>query len=720
MKRIRLIILAIVSLPLVTVLSGYYTSGWQWPIGVTVTYRIHQGGYPDWHDAIERAFETWSNVSTADIGFLCLGTMSDPPQFPNSECEVCFVGSGWEYISSDPQLVAVSLTDEEYGTTQEVDLFFNDQYHNWSTNGAYQTFDVEHVAAHEAGHWVGLDEQLVDPLTTMHQEMNWYETYKRDLHSDDIAGASFLYPYQVTWAPELDAISAAYHQFNADVAISWDPTGKEVYVHMAYLEGENFGPGCYEDTTGQILDLIVTPVRVIYVPNGIGWGQKEILSDWHFAISGPHIEIDGEDNVHAIWVEHDINPGDFKVIYRKRDGQTGTWGWPIELRHRDSYVSWPTIAVAHAPTALGQYHDDMVYAAWVERDESKDDDNLVFARSHNNGDSWDTPYQIEENDMIGVPKLALDSTAGVHLVWIERIDGDYYDYLCWKKNTFEGAPGSYWKTKVAKQRFRMGAPSVAIDGYGYVHIASALIVGPNDERVFYDRISNLGGSGSTWDSLGPISPAQESAENPHVVCDNLGFVHLFWDDTRYHDPNSNPRETDMFYSRNFHMGDDWYWEYPKDGRKIYILPPYSSPYVYVSDVAQPDTFGDLFVGADVKWPNFDNNWDVYATLGREDDGVREFPWPPGQAASFMAVEEENPLDTEPQGCYLSASINRLFYFAPSEALLTCYSIDGRRVWEEKIKGAGQLELDFLPSGTYFAHLKSKDGSSSKIRVVVIR
>ncbi len=83
---------------------------------------------------------------------------------------------------------------------------------------------------------------------------------------------------------------------------------------------------------------------------------------------------------------------------------------------------------------------------------------------------------------------------------------------------------------------------------------------------------------------------------------------------------------------------------------------------------------------------------------------------------------ESPIQTA-SPIRLEASLNRLSYdvsgSVTGEAKLTLYSADGRKVLEETIKGEGIWQAPKLPSGVYFARVKSESVSAIS-KVVILR
>lgn len=400
-------------------------------------------------------------------------------------------------------------------------------------------------------------------------------------------------------------------------------------------------------------------------------------------------------------------------MYNRRS-QSGVWDSPFELTEHDSYVTQtPTLAVTHA---YNTQHQDMVYTAWIE---SIGDRDFIMFRRYNNG-SWEYTQEIVGSSTptsdLGQVNMAIDSTGGVHIVWRES-NAPGGPYVCWIKNENCGQPGN-WGTYVRQSRPHLdaGGISIAINGYGFVHLCFCEGLGPDNIRLKHERLEGL--TGNVWTEGVYLSPPNARAINHGLACDNLGFLHAFWSDNRNY---PNQYTWDIFHRRNKHLGayyGDSEWE---GDHMIYSTRPFPAEYGYVilGDVAQPDSFGDMFIGVDV-FRKLDDNWDIYATLGRQDDGVRNFPWPP-YPSFFTASAVTEPADFEPQGCYLHSVVNKVLYFAPGEALLKCYTADGRRVSEANIMGAGELDLSTFPAGIYFTHLQTVDGSSSaRAKVLVIR
>lgn len=153
-----------------------------------------------------RALSTWEDVPTASIAFDFAGFTSATP-FEDDTLSVFG-------FADEPDLERVLgattwIVDELTGEVVEADVFFNTAF-TWSTAAAGDParFDLESVALHEMGHFVGLGHSAVGE-TEMREggrrviasgavmfpiAFGRGNTADRVLQPDDIAGVSDLYP----------------------------------------------------------------------------------------------------------------------------------------------------------------------------------------------------------------------------------------------------------------------------------------------------------------------------------------------------------------------------------------------------------------------------------------------------------------------------------------------------------------------------------------------
>jgi hypothetical protein len=156
---------------------------------------------------LARAFDTWQDVPTASIEFAFSGFTSAEPF---DEDGVSVIG-----FQAHPEMERVLgatsfLYDDETGELLEADIFFNSAF-EWSTaaDGDVERFDLESVAVHEIGHFLGLGHSAIGE-TEIRPEggrrvlgsgavmfpiaLGRGSVADRVLQPDDIAAVSDLYP----------------------------------------------------------------------------------------------------------------------------------------------------------------------------------------------------------------------------------------------------------------------------------------------------------------------------------------------------------------------------------------------------------------------------------------------------------------------------------------------------------------------------------------------
>ena len=157
--------------------------------------------------AVARAFATWQAVPTASIAFQFGGFTGSEPFEDDGASVVGFQ----DHPEMDRVLGATGfLLDTLTGDIVESDMFFNSAL-AWSTAAAGDParFDLESVAVHEVGHFLGLGHSALGE-TEMRPEggrrvlasgsvmfpiaLGRGITHDRELQADDLAGVSDLYP----------------------------------------------------------------------------------------------------------------------------------------------------------------------------------------------------------------------------------------------------------------------------------------------------------------------------------------------------------------------------------------------------------------------------------------------------------------------------------------------------------------------------------------------
>ncbi len=184
----------------------------QWPARTPVRYFISDRGVDgvsalQFRDAVTRGFDSWQSVETSSIAFEYGGFVGGRPLDQDGANVIGFAARP----DLERTLASTSfLIDTRTGEILESDVFFNSSF-QWSVapGGEAGRFDVQSIATHESGHFLGLGHSLLgetEPRPTGGRRLiasnavmfpiayTAGNIVDRDLTADDIAGASDIYP----------------------------------------------------------------------------------------------------------------------------------------------------------------------------------------------------------------------------------------------------------------------------------------------------------------------------------------------------------------------------------------------------------------------------------------------------------------------------------------------------------------------------------------------
>ncbi|HET6923700.1 MAG TPA: matrixin family metalloprotease [Anaeromyxobacteraceae bacterium] len=149
-------------------------------------------------EAVDASFATWAAPACTGIRFRADGMVANVPigfSLGGSNVNaVKWIESGW---TQSTQAIAVTLTTFycDTGEIVDADVTLNGQGFAFATapGSGPAAADVQNTVTHEVGHVLGFD-HAPDPESTMYADSALGETKKRDLTSDDLAGACDVYP----------------------------------------------------------------------------------------------------------------------------------------------------------------------------------------------------------------------------------------------------------------------------------------------------------------------------------------------------------------------------------------------------------------------------------------------------------------------------------------------------------------------------------------------
>lgn len=173
-----------------------------------VTYVVDDPGIAGAVQAIQNSFQAWEDVSGIDFSFRGTADVNPNAELagPNGQNTVSWallVGTWTNALA----VTVLWFEDDGNGVWDgepiiEAEMIFNTKY-TWAIdpdgegpqkpNVKGKWFDIQNVGIHEAGHFVGLDDQCNWDDETMFCSASSGETKKRSLEPGDIAGAVALY-----------------------------------------------------------------------------------------------------------------------------------------------------------------------------------------------------------------------------------------------------------------------------------------------------------------------------------------------------------------------------------------------------------------------------------------------------------------------------------------------------------------------------------------------
>lgn len=170
----------------------------------SVVFTINDGADPRIADgtdeaAVRLAFREWDDVSSSRIAFFeDTGASRSRTDWSSDDVHLVIwdmAGTSGFFDSASGGLVAITPVDfvPNTGEILDADILFNGKNYTFSTDLTGGTFDIQNVATHEVGHFIGLDHSAVVGAT-MNPFANTGDTRLRSLEQDDIAGASAIYP----------------------------------------------------------------------------------------------------------------------------------------------------------------------------------------------------------------------------------------------------------------------------------------------------------------------------------------------------------------------------------------------------------------------------------------------------------------------------------------------------------------------------------------------
>jgi len=181
--------------------SHYELAGWH-ILAAGITWKLNESTVPaginasDARNVIETSFATWNTVDPGERFFYGGTTTVKATKFDGTNAIL------WKRLSPSTIGVTYVWYYTSSGEVAEVDTAFNSRY-PWrifsGTDGCsteYDAYDLQNIATHEIGHWIGLDDLYdgTEKDLTMYGFGAGGELKKRTLGTGDVDGANAVAP----------------------------------------------------------------------------------------------------------------------------------------------------------------------------------------------------------------------------------------------------------------------------------------------------------------------------------------------------------------------------------------------------------------------------------------------------------------------------------------------------------------------------------------------
>jgi hypothetical protein len=179
------------------------------------------GTSADEFSSIRSSFQVWAQLPGLQLSISELPMTSTAPSSGDQKNTLMWVRQNWRGLSFRPPTNALAVTllsfDSSSGVITDADIYFNAETFRWAVVDAPSEInyvDVQNIATHEIGHFLGLDHSSEDIFegedllsdATMYFASTSGETLRRDLNEDDILGITALYGASGRGVPSIQSI----------------------------------------------------------------------------------------------------------------------------------------------------------------------------------------------------------------------------------------------------------------------------------------------------------------------------------------------------------------------------------------------------------------------------------------------------------------------------------------------------------------------------------
>jgi len=327
----------------------------------------------------------------------------------------------------------------------------------------------------------------------------------------------------VVWADYPLENSEIYYKKSTDGGASWTSSKR-----FTWTSGDSQAPAIAVDPSDHLhviwQDHTPGNYEIYYkksVDGGATWTSNQRLT-WISGVSAePDVAVDSSGHLHIVW--RDTTTGNGEIYYKQTTDGGVTWKATKRLTWTPGSSSYPAMAV-----------DSSQHLHVVWHDNSPGNVEIYCVRSTNGGSGWSTSKRLTWTSGTSyVPRIAADSSGGVHLVWFDDDSGNYEVYY---RRSPDGGATWLWNQRLSWNPGDSWDPAITVDSSDRLHVVWHDFTPGNDD-IYYKKSTN---GGAAWTLNQRLTWNSGASRVPVIAADPSGHLHLLWHD-------ETPGNYEIFY-----------------------------------------------------------------------------------------------------------------------------------------------------------------------------
>jgi len=250
-----------------------------------------QGPCVSLREAVRRSFQSWTDVQGVNLRFDEESPRDVGIPGYNHKNELVWVENGWQSLSFTPPPEALAVTISTYKTSNseivDSDIFFNGESFRWANidteeEKASNVIDVQNIATHEIGHFIGLDhssENIFEANTKLYLATMFFasgpgETFRRELKEDDDQASLQLYPEYEVEQPQVAEASPSTVDLTATQTATVTISGRGFAANSTALLAISGDRG---DVIGTVVSVNDREMTVAFDVYGLELGSYDLV-----------------------------------------------------------------------------------------------------------------------------------------------------------------------------------------------------------------------------------------------------------------------------------------------------------------------------------------------------------------------------------------------------------------------------------------------------------